>query len=141
MTSRFWGAASSVMSLMVATTPVTWVRQATLTAPVRTANDFYGSGLEVAGDRLLVAAYGNTPKTYVYGRQVAGGVTTWPLVQTIGKSAGSGFGVRLGLSGNTLTVGREGSTVTVNGAALVPPELDASNGIVHPMAAVPAVQS
>ena len=43
-----------------------------------------------------------------------------------------------GLSGNTLTIGRQGSTVTVNGAPLLTPELDASNGIVHPMAAVPA---
>ena len=43
-----------------------------------------------------------------------------------------------GLSGNTLTIGRQGSTVTVNGAPLLTPELDASNGIVHPMAGVPA---
>ena len=43
-----------------------------------------------------------------------------------------------GLSGNTLTIGRQGSTVTVNGAPLITPELDAANGIVHPMAAVPA---
>jgi uncharacterized surface protein with fasciclin (FAS1) repeats len=42
-----------------------------------------------------------------------------------------------GLSGNTLTIGRQGSTVTVNGAPLLTPELDAANGIVHPMAAVP----
>jgi len=43
-----------------------------------------------------------------------------------------------GLSGNTLTIGRQGSAVTVNGAPLLSPDLDAANGIVHPMAAVPA---
>ena len=47
-------------------------------------------------------------------------------------------GTVTGLSGNTLTIGRQGSTVTVNGAPLLTPELDASNGIVHPMAGVPA---
>jgi branched-chain amino acid transport system substrate-binding protein len=46
-----------------------------------------------------------------------------------------------GLSGNTLTIGRQGSAVTVNGAPLLSPDLDAANGIVHPMAAVPAPAS
>ena len=46
-----------------------------------------------------------------------------------------------GLSGNTLTIGHQGSTTTVNGAPLITPELDAVNGIVHPMAAVPAPAS
>jgi branched-chain amino acid transport system substrate-binding protein len=46
-----------------------------------------------------------------------------------------------GLSGNTLTIGHQGSTTTVNGAPLITPELDAVNGVVHPMAAVPAPTS
>jgi uncharacterized surface protein with fasciclin (FAS1) repeats len=46
-----------------------------------------------------------------------------------------------GLSGNTLTIGHQGATTTVNGAPLITPELDAVNGIVHPMAAVPAPKS
>ena len=46
-----------------------------------------------------------------------------------------------GLAGNTLSIGRQGSTVTVNGAPLLSPDLDAANGIVHPMAAVPKLAS
>jgi branched-chain amino acid transport system substrate-binding protein len=46
-----------------------------------------------------------------------------------------------GLAGNTLTIGRQGSTVTVNGAPVVEPALDAANGIVHPLSAVPQPKS
>ena len=40
------------------------------------------------------------------------------------------------LSGTTLTVGRNGDVVTVNGVTLAPPELAASNGIIQPTSAV-----
>jgi uncharacterized surface protein with fasciclin (FAS1) repeats len=40
------------------------------------------------------------------------------------------------LSGTTLTVGRQGDVVTVNGVTLAPPELDAANGIIQPTSAV-----
>jgi branched-chain amino acid transport system substrate-binding protein len=40
------------------------------------------------------------------------------------------------LSGATLTVGGSGDVVTVNGVAVTPPALDASNGIIQPTSAV-----
>jgi uncharacterized surface protein with fasciclin (FAS1) repeats len=40
------------------------------------------------------------------------------------------------LSGATLTVGGQGDNITVNGAPLIPPALNASNGIIHPTSAV-----
>jgi uncharacterized surface protein with fasciclin (FAS1) repeats len=40
------------------------------------------------------------------------------------------------LSGTTLTVGRQGDVITVNGVTLAPPELNASNGIIQPTSTV-----
>ena len=42
------------------------------------------------------------------------------------------------LSDTVLTIGTTGSTMTVNNAPVLSPELAASNGIVHPISAVPA---
>jgi branched-chain amino acid transport system substrate-binding protein len=41
------------------------------------------------------------------------------------------------LAGTPITVAQQGSTITVNKAPLVPPEIDASNGIIHATSAVP----
>ena len=42
------------------------------------------------------------------------------------------------VAGTTLEVESNGSTVTVGGAAIEPPEIDASNGLVHPLGSVPS---
>ena len=45
------------------------------------------------------------------------------------------------LAGTTVTVAKDGSTITVGGAAVAPPELDAANGIVQPLGSVPSVST
>jgi branched-chain amino acid transport system substrate-binding protein len=58
----------------------------------------------------------------VEGRVTAGDLTSGATLTT--------------LSETTLTVGGSSGSVTVGGAPVVPPELDASNGIIHPTSAV-----
>jgi hypothetical protein len=98
----------------------TWSLQQKLTPSDGALEDWYGFSVAVAGETLAVGSFShdaagtNTGAAYVYTRSGS----TWSLQQKIAPSDGGandGFGVSVGLSGNTLLVGSYFNAM--NGAA------------------------
>jgi hypothetical protein len=88
-----------------------WTQQQKLTAPDAAANDFFGWGLGLDGDTLIVGAYQKDLPSYpdagaAYVYTHSGGV--WSHQQTLTSptpAAGDGFGSSVALRGDTAVVG------------------------------------
>jgi uncharacterized repeat protein (TIGR01451 family) len=88
----------------------TWVFSQTLTANDGAANDFFGGGLAMQGDTLVIGASGrdgasaNTGAAYVFTRSL-GAWNQGPRFGAVDGTGNDAFGAILRLSGNTLAVG------------------------------------
>jgi len=106
----------------------TWSEQQRLAAPEPELRDFFGRGLALQGDLLAIGAYGTDAgenalqgAVHLFTRQ-AGAWNHQQRITTNDGLAGTGFGIDLDFTGNTLLVGAYAGTVGGNanqGAAYI----------------------
>ncbi len=96
--------------IFVRATDGTWTQQAKLVASDGAAENYFGNSVHISGDTAIVGASGGFFSTTLNGAVyvfVRNG-TTWTEQQKLTASdgaAGDNFGWKVGVSGNTLTVG------------------------------------
>ena len=73
----------------------TWTQQAKLTASDGAANDYFGVGVAISGDTVVVGAYGNDGKgsAYVFVRSGYQPGPSRPSSPPVTAAAGDGFGI------------------------------------------------
>ncbi|MFH0908408.1 MAG: hypothetical protein V1929_06580, partial [bacterium] len=100
-----------------------WDLVTQLTASDGTANDLFGASVTVAGDVVVIGAYGdetNRGSAYVYERNV-GGTNVWGEVKKLTASDGATndhFGASLAVAGDAVVIGAYGDE-TNRGSAYV----------------------
>jgi len=101
-----------------------WGQVASLSDPAAMAGDRFGFAVALRGDTLAVGAFGTGSQqgaAYIYDRNLndQNGAGAWGLATTI-EGAGVGrFGIAVAVDGDTLVVGAQGSSTTLEGAAYI----------------------
>ncbi|MFV1990105.1 MAG: FG-GAP repeat protein, partial [Acidimicrobiales bacterium] len=98
-----------------------WTQQAKLTAADGAANDFFGRGVDILGDSVVVGAFGDddagltSGSAYVFTR--AGTIWSQQTKLTASDAAASDdFGRSVAMSGNTVVVGSSGDASNAGSA-------------------------
>jgi len=99
-----------------------WELAASLSDPMATAGDDFGSAVAVSGNTVVVGAYayGTLGAAYIYARN-QGGAGAWGKVASLSDPAGAandGFGSSAAVDGDTVVIGAY-SANSVQGAAYV----------------------
>lgn len=99
-----------------------WTEQEKLAPPALVAGDFFGGGVAISGDTLVVGATGDGPgSAHVFVRSGMSWTHQAELVQDTPGSPFDAFGGRLAIDGDTIVVGvpNENTFVTGGGAIYV----------------------